>query len=824
MLRNFKRLAGLFLVISLVLSVFPQAIFASNVSSNKAFLSFSVEGNPGVIDESNHTISVTVPYRSAVNNMFESFTISGASVINHTSEMTRTNYTNPVVLTVVAEDNSTQDYTVTVIIGPSNLKSITTFNLTNPPAMGLIDDEAYAVFLTVPQGTDLTQLKPSFTTDGASVQVNGVVQTSGSTAQDFTQPIMYTVVADDGSSRNYLVTVQIQRVLSKAKEFTYFALASLPATGIIDESSKTISITVPYGTNRAALVPVFVTTGYMVQIYGQQQISGEEARNFTTPIIYTVLDEGLEDQDYLVTVNEAPQNARSTKQLLTFNVGGVDGIVNEANHTIAVQVPTGYDRANQTANFTANGQSVRVGNQLQISDLSINNFSQPVTYTVFAENGLTQDYVVSVELQKQIISYDLNYPIQVHGVIDEVNKTISFQIPYGTDLSATKAVYTTNADHIKINGIVQQSGVTENDISLSPTIYAVDSENAAAPYTLILNRALNPAKDMTSFGLTTPQLNGVIDQNNQTVSLTVPYGTNVSELIPTFAITGTKAKVGLLDQISGSTEQDFRSPVTYAVYAEDATFKDYLVTIKVTAQLPDHNSSEGQVSSPSIDTAPPTKQPTAVFTSVVNLAKVEEFIKGKMEEAKRKSNNTEFSDVNKHWSKSNIDLFIKLGVISGYEDNTFKPDASITRAEFAVIIAKVFHIEAADKSALLKDVKDHWANKAIAALSSNGIITGYEDGMFKPDKTISRAEIIAILGRLIDLNATEKHQAASFRDVGSSWNAKEIEAAASSGLVEGRDANTFAPNGSSTRAEALTIILRALSLNPGVKSLLEQFK
>lgn len=834
LLKKFTKSTAVLLVLSLVLSVFPQFIFAEAPSSSKAFLSFSVEGNPGIIDEDNHTISVTVPYRSAVNYMLETFTISGASVLNHSSNVTRNDYSSPVVLTVVAEDNSTQDYTVTVTIGPSNLKSIFSFNLLNPPTTGFIDDEAFAVFLTVPQGTDVTNLKPSFTTDdGAIVKVNGNTQTSGVTAQDFTNPVTYTVVALDSSTRDYRVTVNLEMPKSTAKEITYFGLDSLSSIGII-EPGQIIFLTVPYGTDRSSLVPTFNTTGQRVVVNGVQQVSGEGVQNFNIPVIYSVYDEAGGVNNYLVVVIEASSNASLTKQLLTFNVAGVDGIVNESDHTISVVLPNGFARNNQTATFTTNGQSVRVGGIIQTSNVTLNDFTKPVTYTVFAENGLTQNYVVTVKLENQITSYDLIYPIHATGIINESNKTIAFNIPYGTDLSATKAVYVTKGDHLSIHGVVQDSGVTETDLSASPTIHAVDSDNNVIPYAVILNVGLNPAKELTSFRLTSPESMGVVDQSKHTVSMTVPYGTNVAALAPIFTFTGSKVKVGPHDQVSGVTKQNFTSPVTYSVYATDGTWQDYVVKVTVTAIGTDTGSgtittttttgptSNSQDSSITTETEPPAKPQATVFTPVVNLAEVEEFLKGRIEQLRMNPISNSFSDVNKHWSKLNIDVFVKLGVISGYEDGTFHPDASITRAEFSTIIAKVFHIGTVNNSDLLKDVKDHWASSEIAALASNGIIKGYKDGTFKPDKTISRAEIIAILGRIVDLNAIEKHQDASFKDVDGSWNANEIKAAASSGLIKGRNAGTFAPNEPSSRAEALTILLRALHLNPSIKSLLDQ--
>jgi len=376
--------------------VFPQFIFANGESSSKEFLSFSVEGNQGIIDKVNHTINVGVPFRSAVDNMLEIFTVSeGASVLNHTSGVDRNDYKNPVILTVVAEDGSEQDYTVKVTIGPSNIKSIKSFDLSAPAVTGFIDDEAFAIFLTVPQGTDVTALKPTFITHeiAAKVKINDDVQVSGVSAQNFTQPLIYTVEALDGSTRNYTVTVNFQRELSTAKEITYFGLASLSSVGIIDEINHKIALTVPFGTNLASLVPAFTSTGTRVYVNGVHQISGEGVLNFTSPVDFFVYDEAGDSQVYTVTVQVAA--ASSTKEMLTFAVAGAEGTVNEAAHTISVVLPAGGSLLNQTATFTTNGQSVKIGNVVQYSGQTVHDFTSPLTYTVIAENGLTQNYVVT---------------------------------------------------------------------------------------------------------------------------------------------------------------------------------------------------------------------------------------------------------------------------------------------------------------------------------------------------------------------------------------------------------------------------------------------
>ncbi|MWV46248.1 hypothetical protein GRF59_21835 [Paenibacillus sp. HJL G12] len=211
----------------------------------------------------------------------------------------------------------------------------------------------------------------------------------------------------------------------------------------------------------------------------------------------------------------------------------------------------------------------------------------------------------------------------------------------------------------------------------------------------------------------------------------------------------------------------------------------------------------------------PPASASPIFTTVVNIAKVISEITKKLEDNKGVA--VDFNDTDSHWANQTVKLFTKLGVVKGYEDGSFRPNDSITRGEFAAVIDRVFGLTGS-ASTELSDVKGHWAEEAIIALSSTGVISGYPDGTFKPDRPITRAEIISIISKLVVLKPTPSQDI--FKDIDGIWNQDQIKAAASTGLVKGQD--RFAPQSHATRAEALTMVLHALELDPSLKSLFEQ--
>ena len=155
-----------------------------------------------------------------------------------------------------------------------------------------------------------------------------------------------------------------------------------------------------------------------------------------------------------------------------------------------------------------------------------------------------------------------------------------------------------------------------------------------------------------------------------------------------------------------------------------------------------------------------------------------------------------------------------LAFLSGYANGTFEPDRNMTRAEVTTMFARLLTEKmAADQtySNTFSDVaKSHWAANYIGYMQQFGIITGYADGSFRPDASVTRAEFAAIASRFERLTEGTK----SFSDVpGSHWAAKYINFAATRGWVNGYADGTFRPNNSITRAEVAADTCRLLERN-----------
>ena len=125
---------------------------------------------------------------------------------------------------------------------------------------------------------------------------------------------------------------------------------------------------------------------------------------------------------------------------------------------------------------------------------------------------------------------------------------------------------------------------------------------------------------------------------------------------------------------------------------------------------------------------------------------------------------SDFSDVDaKH--EDIVNLFAGAGLIEGYTDNTFKGNEGLTRAEFVKILDDILKPEVKENSQTFTDIKGHWCEKYISEFMGLGYVSGYPDNTFKPDAKITRAEAVAVLNRIAGIKALDANADSCFTDV-----------------------------------------------------------
>lgn len=183
----------------------------------------------------------------------------------------------------------------------------------------------------------------------------------------------------------------------------------------------------------------------------------------------------------------------------------------------------------------------------------------------------------------------------------------------------------------------------------------------------------------------------------------------------------------------------------------------------------------------------------------------------------------DFADMTNHWAKDDVKLMASRQIAEGYTDTTFAPSLKVTRAQFAAYLIRALIID--EQSATGKRFKDvaagAWYAGAVEAAAANGLVKGYANGAFKPDAQISREEMAVMIDRALSskgksttLTTSEiKAQLAKFSDGNkvASWSKAALAAAIKNGIIMGRPSGNCLPKTSATRAESVVVIKRFLS-------------
>ena len=485
-------------------------------------------------------------------------------------------------------------------------KELTAFAFRQADNPGLAADvtatiSGFSITADLPPGSDVSALVATFITTGEAVTVRSDPQVSGTTANNFTNPVVYTVTAGDGTQQGYTVIVTVGS--SASKDLTAFAFLDAANPALAADVTATITgtaiaATVPFGTDVTALVATFTTTGETVAVGATGQTSGVTANDFTSPVTYTVTAQDASTRDYTVTVTIAAATAKELTAFAFLDAANpalaADVTATITGTAITATVPFATDVTALVATFATTGASVTVGGTAQVSGTTANDFTTTVTYTVTAADGSTQAYAVTVTIAaspaKDLTAFaflDAANPALAADVTATITGTaITATVPFATDVTALVATFTSTGASVAVGGTAQVSGTTANDFT-SPVTYTVTAaDGSTEAYTVTVTLAPSPAKALTAFGFldaTNPALAADVTATitGTAIAATVPFATDVTALVATFTTTGASVTVGGTAQVSGTTANDFTSPVTYTVTAADSSTEAYTVTITI---------------------------------------------------------------------------------------------------------------------------------------------------------------------------------------------------------------------------------------------------
>jgi hypothetical protein len=580
------------------------------LESKKQLISFSFNGiapNVGcVIDETARKISAVLPFGTNLSSLVASFeatsTLTRVKVggVRQFSGITPNNFNNPLIYNCIAEDGTSVDYTVTALALPaSSSNQISDFRFIglSAPAVGTINEVAGTIQVTIPWAANPVNLIATFTQSPISiVRIGSVVQTSGVTPNNFTAPVLYQVTAQNGLVKSYLVTV-VKTPASSENSILSFRFSSLSYSdiiGTINEEARTIHLVVPYSQAVTNIAASFTNSHYSTVFVGStQQVSGVTVNSYSGPVMYTCRSENGLTATYVVTVSHAPVETSNT--ILTFRFNETDpdaiGIIDQNNYNITVHLPASQSVNGLVATFTLSPLSrAFIGGVLQTSGSTANNFTGTVTYVVVAENGSTRNYYVNIVRDPvrtgnllETFSFQNLIP-PVHGIVDQITRQVSVNVPFTTNLNGLVATFTNSyLSTVRVSGLVQTSGVTSNNFTNSQ-IYSVFAEDGGVQ-NYVVSVVLNPIStarqilDYRFLGLAADAI-GVIQEEDGLIVVTIPWSADLNNLTASFVTSpASTVRVGSAIQVSGVTSHSFSSPVLYTVTAENGSTRQYSVIV-----------------------------------------------------------------------------------------------------------------------------------------------------------------------------------------------------------------------------------------------------
>ena len=261
--------------------------------------------------------------------------------------------------------------------------------------------------------------------------------------------------------------------------------------------------------------------------------------------------------------------------LLSFDIGTVQkSISTDAdNHTVTITVFESTDVTDLVASYSfKNGDVVKVADSTQTSGVTSNDFTTPLTYQISNSTGESATWTVEVEVEKVILEISLVSfgfgTAQKELTIDTLSRRISGIVYEASDLTSLVANFEfINADSVKVNAVLQTSGVTSNDFS-TPIQYKLSNASGdAQTWTVELNvenaiREIN----LLSFDFGAIKQNLTIDTDNHKISGVVSANADLTSLVAEFLFTNADTvKVNNILQVSGETSNDFTSIVQYKI-------------------------------------------------------------------------------------------------------------------------------------------------------------------------------------------------------------------------------------------------------------------
>ncbi len=466
-----------------------------------SFLIPGVSVRDSVVKQANGgKIYLEVPYGTSTSALMPKFSTVDTAILLlggkvFRSELDTVDASDSVEFVLRSKDGFiSHSWWLFVKVLPNTSCEMKQFSLQNPAVQGSIQQQGFngSVDVYVPFSTDLKSLIAEFTlADYAEARVNNQAQTSGQTVLDFSNTVVYEIVAQDSAYR-CRYQVDVHRMANTEAELIAYSIIDPPSQGILVPKAQgwEVRVLLPYGTSLDSLVAEFqVSDSAQVHVNGQIQTNGVSWNNFNDTLWYEVIAQsGLFSNQFAVIIEIQPNTACD---LLAFGLQSplVSGAIqpDSSGGVVEMELPFRSSLKGLNPVFTVSPDAkVFVNGQEQFSGTSIQDFSLPVVYQVVSASGnQSKIYEVIARIRPNDSCEMLYYSfssVGIDGVMDAVDTggIITVSVPPGQLSDITKVIASfqiSDSARAYVNGVRQWSNNTPNDFS-NPVNYQVVSQDS----------------------------------------------------------------------------------------------------------------------------------------------------------------------------------------------------------------------------------------------------------------------------------------------------------------------------------------------------------
>ncbi|MGO4546447.1 S-layer homology domain-containing protein [Paenibacillus sp. 2TAB23] len=619
----------------------------------------------------------------------------------------------------------------------------------------------------------------------------------------------------------------------------------------LDAAVTSYTLSVPNSIASLTVTPTVADETANVKVNGAIVASGELSAAIpldvgtNTIIVGVTAQDGMTTKTYRIQVTRVSDEALLSgltidQGTLTFEPSKLVYRVDVASTVTSLLWTVTKANPNQTltvTGLTSHSTSIS-GNVYAYTVPSLNEGANLINIQVTAEDGIAMNTYQLIVNRAPVVpvasgNADLSAILLSSGVLSPIfaSGITTYTSSVGNDISritVTGSVYESNAT-MDVNGISTASGLASGAISLrvgpNPIFLVVTAQDGTVKtYTVIVTRGDSTPVVVPDDSHTSPPIHTTVTSTNgnltlsigqtgevslnQEVIISIPPDASAKELKITIEkvlhtqqlVTDKEILASPVFEILKNYTENFSKPITLTFAFNKASLQSgqtaavfyYDEVHKMWVEVPGGTINGNQIS-----------------VTVNHFTKYAVFAVGKAVVAA-----ANFSDIAGHWGEAMIKQAVENGIVSGYPNDTFKPNRNVTRAEFAVMLMNTLKPQGEGAKLNFTDGADigAWAQAAISLAVREGWMNGYDDGSFRPSAEIMRAEMAVVIAGALDMTV-DANAATHFADETDIplWAKSSVTAVRQAGIMQGKDAGQFAPQDRATRAEAVTVLLKLKS-------------